>query len=633
MLEKTPPLGGKLLKLSRKKAPQVEVAKGGAPVETEKMDVVTLVGKLPPDYVPRINEPQPTVEEGGVFLSGKEPMIDVGRFKIESMRKGIEIHRRAMQRLATREAQEVREAQRLEDRGAWEEMIDSLNTDAKNAAQKGDVVLSKQLEEASQALVRRMEADSQVAKFRASVAQHTDDDLKLLADVIVRDKERREMKLEHKGTSETKTKQNRLEDIIAGVDDEVLENMTRGMGEEMRERAEEQAVKERNMSESEAITAKLEEEENDRKKDVAKNGSSLEKELAAFVQKKVVDSRESNPKDSKDTPKLENRPEENEAQETSQVQWEQPYKDERETQRKANPPQETTPEQWEEHYRDAFSAKKGAEAHGWSVSVEKLSQAVKETAVERGKIIDEKTPEEHKGFVRKIAERYRAMPMWSRMLVGGLLFTGAMGSALIGGPASTMVWSFWLAQRAASGIGAWAAVDGMTEKMKNRYIAGILSGGAGVAALFLPSTIQYLDQTYHISDSLRDYFGFNGDKTVTNEGAKGDKLASLFNKNAIPSVPGYVDALFNQSFSVREGDNVWNILKANLKTANLITDSMPEGVINRKLAIIQNHLSDLGPEKIKEILKIRSGNIHLIRPGENVDFSIIDKMGWLNEIK
>ena len=310
------------------------------------------------------------------------------------------------------------------------------------------------------------------------------------------------------------------------------------------------------------------------------------------------------------------------AEETSEAQWEQHYKDE-EAKNKPTPNIETpiAPAPSQEGYAD-FN--------------EKLTKAVKERGIELGK----NTPEAHKSFIRGRVEAFNKHPILYKTLIASALFGGSVAAGLIAGPAAALTWGL-VARGAAGGlagfIAGYSATKDMENRFKARWITALTTGAGAGLALALPSFIRYLDHSYlHIGDWLSNHgFSKTGSPEFpsSNEDAKGDKWNPLDYRGTVPPVPGYVDALFNKPFSVQEGDNVWNLLKAKLQAGNIINSSMSEGVVNKKLALLQNKLDALGPDGIKDLLHIRSGNIHLIRPGETIDFSIIDKRGWLNDIK
>ncbi len=565
-----------LPKPSRKKAPvfPVETKKGSPDKKNTSQkpkapDLATWVSKLSPEFYPRSSEKSAQLD---TLSPNAGNTIGGLTERVKSEREEFAKARVKTERekLLREMEDEVRHRRRIEDLDALKELADEAQIRARAAESQGDMVLSQQLQDASRALWKKMETEYVDPDEEYSVAESN------------------------------------LASIDANID---------GMRSELEKQEKEKEMND--LLKRLAATGQQPEVK-------AQDEFDLEKEIRGAAMENVG---RSAPETAK--------PVEG-GEETPASAWEQHYEEEKAAFRKANPPQETTPEAWEEYYTEAAAAKAKAESFGYTVSPEKLKESFVKTAEDRGTVIETETPPEHKSFMRRRAAQWRALPTWSKVVVGGAMLGLGVAATVIGGPASSVAWGVWGAQRAFSAFGAWAAVDGMTERMKNKRVAGFLSGGAAVAGLMLPSTLHWMaDHNILGLGDLLERFGFHigsGDAVVP-EGDGGKGGISTHYKNGIPSVPGHIDALFNKPIAVHEGDNVWNLLKAKLQAANLITNDMSPDTVNKKLVYLQNKLDALHSSGIKDILHIKSGNIHLIRPGELIDFSVVDKSGWLNDIK
>ena len=652
---------------------------------------------------------------------------------------------------AEQEANERREHERLTN---IRETVELLDSEAQEAAQKGDTVLSKQLRDASRELVTRLERERSVRTTREFVKNYSDTGLNEVVDVLVKESRRRntERNGEPHPTGGEITK---LDETMSGIDDETLENIVRGLREEVRERAEKRGSAQQELTtqvdadlktagealggtedlqsllkelaargnakaaaQFEQMATRMEGDIKDagmentkfarpaswqtpaskrlgseKKREAA--GKAGEEKLPTVLQE-IKDKNAARMKTGKaatpltssaaapeakpgpEAPPVDDKAQWREyfgplaeAQEAAEKksnedieEWKKhygPLAEIQEAQEAAGkgaetavqPPEETTPEQWEAHYKEAAEAKAKAESFGYTVSPEKFTQAVKEARGERDRVLDQKTPEQHKNFMRRMMEGYRAMPTRYKLIISGALLGAAVGSSIFMGPASTLAWTAWIAQRGASAFGVAAAADLATERWKNRYLAGIISGGAGVAAAFvLPGFVKYLDNNFlHIGDYVRNWLGFHKAGVPLPQerpaGAPGPIIGgatSPFDPNLTPGAPGWIEHaaaagagiehLFNNSVMVTDQDRLhglWGILERKLTDANVINPSTSTETKYKMLSFLENRIRSLGFEGIKQ-LGFASGDINKIYPGNMLDLSILDKEGLIKQV-
>lgn len=281
-----------------------------------------------------------------------------------------------------------------------------------------------------------------------------------------------------------------------------------------------------------------------------------------------------------------------------------------------------------------------------SIEQAQLEKAIKEAGEARTKAIDKKTPADQKNFIKETANWYRKMPTSAKIAISASLLGAGVATSLLGGPASVMT-GLWLAQRAFSAVGAYAAADLATERMRNRYLAGVLSGGAGVAALMLPSAIHYVDGYFGLNQRLRDWFSSIGARSPGTGFGSGWGDWHPFSKDTLsdpvgtfertPSAPNPLESIniFDNPITVTEQDRLrglWGILERKLTDAHMLDNTVSPQRKNYMIDFLEKKLQALGPETLKD-LGFGSGNINVIRAGEQLNLSVLEKKGWLQHLR
>lgn len=345
--------------------------------------------------------------------------------------------------------------------------------------------------------------------------QYTDRDLGKISDAVVGEHRRREAGLDGGAQSIPGTK-NPLEELAGSLDDETLDSVARELTEEARERREK-----RDFAQKE-LTAQVDE-------DLATAGKEssveeLELLLKEFSARKKATGAANN--------------------ERVAVKLEEGVK------------------------------KAAMENLNYEISTAKLTSAVKQIGIEKGKIIDKNTPEQHRGFMRAIEKKYRAFPNWQKALFAGILLSGV---------AVTKLHDFKDVQKPS------ITVAGETPK----------SGGFNFEYFYPNST----------------------------PGAPAFKYTQ-------PGI-GTAERLFDNPIQVTEQDRLrglWGILEKKLTDAKIIDASTSAQKKNYMIDFLEKKLQTLGSNGAKEI-GFGSGDINVVRAGEKLNLSILDSDGWVKHLR
>lgn len=344
--------------------------------------------------------------------------------------------------------------------------------------------------------------------------QYTDRDLGKISDAVVGEHRRREAELDGRAQSIPGAK-NPLEELAGSLDDETLDTVARDLTEEVHERLE--------------------------KRDAAQKGltTQVDEDLATAEKESGDEELESLLKKLSAREKV-----------------------------KSAAQNERMAVELEEGVRKA-----AMENLDYEISTARLTRAVKHIGIEKGKIIDKHTPEQHKGFMRSIEKRYRAASNWQKALFAGVLLSGI----------------------------AVTTLHNLKDVQKPSItIAGEIPKPGG--------------------------FNFEYFYPHSTPGAPAFKYA--------PGM-GATERLFDSPIQVTEQDRLrglWGILEKKLTGAKIIDASTSAQKKNYMIDFLEKKLQTLGPEGVKEI-GFGSGDINVIHAGEKLNLSILDSAGWIKHLR
>lgn len=218
-------------------------------------------------------------------------------------------------------------------------------------------------------------------------------------------------------------------------------------------------------------------------------------------------------------------------------------------------------------------------------------------------------------FMRNLAEKYRNMPWYYKVAAGAALTgTTLVGMSVGGAAGAVLVGAGFAGGRALSAFGTWAMLDGATSKMKNRYMAGLLSGGGAAAMAFLaPSLAQWVEHQTGIGSTIGRWLGLTPNAPWTAPGGPG---------SAPPVATG-------PGVSVKSGDTVWAIVERQL-SADPKFNGLDRAGKDSAIALYEQKLRALSPDQIRA-MGFHSGSIDKIYQGDTLRLSALEDQATFNQ--
>ncbi len=145
----------------------------------------------------------------------------------------------------------------------------------------------------------------------------------------------------------------------------------------------------------------------------------------------------------------------------------------------------------------------------------KVFAALTEAEREAHGVLEARTPQEHRNFILGMSEKYRKLPLWKKLSIGGgLMGIGLVGVGVGGAVGGAVAGSAFVSGRILSGLGMFATMDALTEKkIKNKYLRRGVAGVGAVAYGFLvPKIFAALDQELGLTEKAGAAIEWAGDK-------------------------------------------------------------------------------------------------------------------------
>lgn len=269
--------------------------------------------------------------------------------------------------------------------------------------------------------------------------------------------------------------------------------------------------------------------------------------------------------------------------------------------------------------------RKTLEIGGVNVEMYKKAEAILARNAEVHKEADENL--EKKGFgniVRNVGAWYKSVPTAAKLTVSLALSVSALsfsGGAMAIPFVSAMV-GHRILTSAAAFVGVEAALSERNKKKEgffNKNSAGWAAAVAGMVAIGIPGIrliagLETMPDAPALREIGNNALEFIGVKPVTALAETAPANTSVVS-SPVDVLKKEIDALYGSRYTVQNGDNFWNILKE--KSGGFGLD---EGRKIYFLDTIKDRLETLPPEEIRK-MGISSGTVHLIKPGEVIDFT------------
>ena len=292
----------------------------------------------------------------------------------------------------------------------------------------------------------------------------------------------------------------------------------------------------------------------------------------------------------------------------------------------------------------------------------KVFAALTEAEREAHGVLEARTPQEHRNFILGMSEKYRKLPLWKKLSIGGgLMGIGLVGVGVGGAVGGAVAGSAFVSGRILSGLGMFATMDALTEKkIKNKYLRRGVAGVGAVAYGFLvPKIFAALDQELGLTEKAGAAIEWAGDK-LDELFPNANELASLNpetieespssigeNQNILgpnPENPPFivtespidpVGALLRDlslygdinavnaeisplpTYEVKSGDTLYSILKTQFPEIQELSGGRQVNAIENILAEMEKNPTEYG---------VTSGDLDKINPGENINIEKIHEI-------